>query len=60
MKNFGAFPTFSDIDSISESCIWAADMIAGSNYHHYVNNDDIYSKILKNKIGIGLRKYWDK
>lgn len=58
-ERFGALPTFGEVDSLSEPCIWAADMVAGSYYHHYVNNDDCYSRILQKKIGTGLRKYWD-
>ena len=58
-EKFGELPTFINIDSSSEPCIWAADILAGAYYHYYVKNDDCYSRILKKKIGIGLRKYWD-
>lgn len=48
-----------DVASVSEPCIWAADILAGAFYHKYSNNEWAYANILDNKrIGPGERFYW--
>lgn len=50
---------FQECDSISEPCVWAADMVAGAYYYKFKNNDDSYSELINNKL-LGITKFWNK
>lgn len=55
----GTVDLFKDADSLSEPGIWAADFVAGSFRHAYLNSDWTYADILKPKIvGAGVMKLW--
>ena len=50
-----------DTSSVLESGIWAADMVAGSYYHKFANNEWAYSNILNSKkIGAGKEYFGNK
>ena len=58
-KYSGTMDRFQDVDSYSDSGIWAADFIAGSFRHAYLYDDHAYVNILKPKfIGNGVRGLW--
>jgi hypothetical protein len=51
---------FNNTCSVSEPCLWAADLVAGAFYHKYANNEWSYANILMNKlIGNGARIFWN-
>ena len=59
-KYRGNLSTPNDTSSVLEAGIWAADMVAGSYYHKFENNEWSYSNILNSKkIGIGERVFWN-
>jgi hypothetical protein len=56
----GNVSDFSELNSLLEPCIWAADMVAGAFYCKYQKNDSSYSKWLNDKLlSRGIRKSWD-
>jgi hypothetical protein len=60
-KYNGNLSNFKEIDSLTEPCIWASDIIAGAFYNKYQNKDSRYSDILNAKLlRYGLRKYWNQ
>lgn len=55
----GTVDLFRDADSLSEPGIWAADFVAGSFRHAYLNSDWTYADMLRPKfVGDGVRKLW--
>jgi hypothetical protein len=51
---------FCEVDSISEPCIWAADMVSGAFFHKYQNNDSTYADLISSKlVGKGIVKFWN-
>ena len=57
----GNLSTPRDTYSVLEAGIWAADMVAGSYYHKFTNDEWSYSNILNpKKIGAGERIFWRK
>ncbi len=58
-KYRGSLSPPTDTSSVLEAGIWAADMVAGSYYHKFENNEWAYSNILHSKkIGSGERIFW--
>jgi hypothetical protein len=51
---------FQETNSITEPCIWAADMISGAFYHKFQNKDSSYFDLISHKlIENGIKKYWN-
>lgn len=58
-KYRGSLGIPNNVPSYSEPGIWAADLLAGSFYHKYQNNDSTYSKLFSGtEIDSGVRLYW--
>ncbi len=58
-KYRGSLGVPNDVPSYREPGIWAADLLAGSFYHHYENNDPTYSALFSTcGIDGGIRLYW--
>lgn len=58
-KYSGNVISFKDEDSLCNSGIWTADLVAGSFRHAFLHNDLTYTDILKPKfIGSGSKRLW--
>ena len=52
---------FHSANSLSEPCIWAADMVSGAFFYNLKENNSVYADLISSKfIGRGIIKYWNK